>query len=256
MNFTLLLVIALGITGVVWFGVRIAERIRGASPEDRNAWLDILSSLFPVILVVLLIRSFVVEPFKIPSSSMLPTLKVGDFILVNKFEYGLRFPLLDWRFTDGDAPQRGDVIVFEYPRDESVDYIKRIVALPGDRVAFRDRQVFVNGEKVPTTLEGQYVFRGSGGRMIRAKRYQERVPAHAYHVLYTDEGQSREVSPAIRIPKGEYFVLGDNRDNSKDSRYWGTVPAENILGEAFLIWWSWNGYRNGPRWQRLGQWIP
>lgn len=256
MNFTLLLFIALGITGAVWVGVRVAERIQGTSPENRNGWLDLLSSLFPVILIVLAIRSFVVEPFKIPSASMLPTLQVGDFILVNKFEYGLRLPLAGWRLTDGDSPQRGDVIVFEYPRDESVDYIKRIVALPGDRIAFRDRHLFVNGEKVPLEFQDHYTYRTAGGRLVRAKRFQERMVAHSYRILYTEDASNREVASPVRIPEGEYFVMGDNRNNSKDSRYWGTVPAENILGKAVVIWWSWDGYRTHPRWNRLGQWIP
>ncbi len=252
MNFTRILVIALVVTGAIWIGVRIAERLRGTSSQQRSAWLDIPASLFPVILVVLLVRSFVVEPFKIPSSSMRPTLKVGDFILVNKFEYGLRIPLVGWRFTEGESPQRGDVIVFEYPRDESIDYIKRIVALPGDRVAFRDKHLFINGKQVPTSAKGRHVFRASENRRARAQRYEEQTSSHRYSVLYTEGRSYREINSPIRIPPGEYFVMGDNRNNSKDSRYWGTVPAENILGEAFLIWWSWDGYRNAPRWNRLG----
>ncbi|HKJ70777.1 MAG TPA: signal peptidase I [Gammaproteobacteria bacterium] len=256
MNFTLLLLILLLITGGVWLAGWAWGRARGLEPDQRPVVVEYARSLFPVILVVFLIRSFVVEPFKIPSGSMRPTLQVGDFLLVNKFEYGLRIPLVGWKLTDGDAPRRGDVIVFQYPRNESVDYIKRIVGLPGDRVAFHDHTVYVNGEPVPKNPEGPYSYRSKRGQTVHTQRFIERTDSHRYDVLYTRDKRGRTLYEPIKVPAGEYFVMGDNRDNSNDSRYWGYVPEENILGRAFVIWWSWDGYENSARWGRLGQWIP
>jgi len=256
MNFALLLLILLVVTGAVWLGGWIWGRARGLAAEERPAVVEYARSLFPVILVVFLIRSFVVEPFKIPSGSMRPTLQVGDFILVNKFEYGLRIPLAGWKITGGEDPQRGDVIVFQYPKNEGVDYIKRIVAGPGDRIAFRDHTLFVNGEAVPKTNQGPYSYRSKGGETVRAGRYLERTDHHQYEVLYSRNRDGRSLMEPVEVPTGSYFVMGDNRDHSNDSRYWGFVPAENILGRAFVIWWSWDGYENNARWDRLGQWIP
>ena len=256
MNFTLLLVILLAITGVTLLGARFHERRTGGTRENRHGLVELVASLFPVVLVVLLIRSFVAEPFKIPSGSMLPTLRVGDFILVNKFEYGLRVPLVGWFITDWTDPERGDVIVFQYPRDPSVDYIKRVVAVPGDRLALRNHTLYVNGQPVPRELQGTFTFTTNNGRQERAERFQEELGSHNYSVLYSQTSSGRTVPRPVRVPEGEYFVMGDNRDNSNDSRYWGTVPEANILGEAFLIWWSWSWENGSLRWSRLGQLIP
>jgi len=192
------------------------------------------------------------EPFKIPSGSMLPTLRVGDFILVNKFTYGLRVPIAGWELLDLGDPERGDVIVFQYPKDESVDYIKRIVAGPGDELVFRNQSLLVNGEPVAKAPVGPFVYQ-SHGRARYGNRIRETVNGGDYQVLYTRTGHGgRSVRKPYKVPEGEYFVMGDNRNNSNDSRYWGTVPEENILGRAFFIWWSWDGGENSPRWGRLG----
>ena len=253
MNFTLILIVLLIATGAIWLAGWAWGRVRGTG--EQSVVVEYARSLFPVILVVFLIRSFGVEPFKIPSGSMLPTLRVGDFILVNKFEYGLRVPLVGWKLTGGDEPERGDVIVFQYPRDPSVDYIKRIVGLPGDRIAFRDHTIFINGEPVPRKQSTRFAYRKEPGATVHGLRYQERTDHHRYNVLYTQGQNGRSIFEPLRVPEGEYFVMGDNRNNSNDSRYWGTVPESNILGEAFLIWWSWDGRANSPRWGRLGMWI-
>ncbi|WP_443081385.1 signal peptidase I [Thiohalorhabdus sp.] len=256
MNFTLILLLLLAVTGGIWLAGWAWGRLRGLSTEERSVVVDYARSLFPVILLVVLIRSFVVEPFKIPSGSMLPTLQVGDFILVNKFDYGLRIPLAGWKITDGSDPERGDVIVFQFPQNESVDFIKRIVALPGDEVAFRDRTLYVNGEPVPTSYEGRYVYRSQRGQQIQTQRFQERTDHHRYAVVYDTQKRGRTLIEPVEVPPGEYFVMGDNRNHSNDSRYWGAVPEENVLGQAFVIWWSWDGYANNARWSRLGTWIP
>ncbi|MFP4559794.1 MAG: signal peptidase I [Thiohalorhabdus sp.] len=255
MNFTLLLVVLLLATGAVWLGGWLYQRLRGRGGEGHPVVVEYARSLFPVILVVLLIRSFVVEPFKIPSGSMLPTLRIGDFILVNKFEYGLRLPLAGYKLTEGSAPERGDVIVFQFPEDRGVDYIKRIVAVPGDRLEFRDDTLVVNGEPVPRTADGRFSYREPREGTVHANRFEERTDEHRYHVLYTENRQGRSINEPIRVPEGQYFVMGDNRDNSNDSRFWGTVPERNILGKAFMIWWSWDGQENAPRWGRLGDWV-
>lgn len=252
MNFTWWLLMAVLATGAFWAGERVYRRVRGLQAHQIPGWADTVSSLFPVILAVFLIRSFLVEPFKIPSGSMLPTLRVGDFILVNKFTYGLRVPLAGWELLDLGDPERGDVIVFQYPKDPSVDYIKRVVAGPGDEVVFRSQTLVVNGEPVAKDSAGAFAYEGKG-RTRYGNRFREQVDGRDYQVLYTRAGNGgREVREPVRVPEGEYFVMGDNRNNSNDSRYWGTVPEENILGRAFFIWWSWDGRENSPRWQRLG----
>lgn len=252
MSFTLLLVVLLVVSGGIWLGYWIYCRVHHVNIVPPPRIVDYARSFFPVILLVFLIRSFVVEPFKIPSGSMLPTLRVGDFILVNKFAYGLRIPLLGWELTEGKSPQRGDIVVFQYPPNPSVDYIKRVVATPQDTLAFRGNDVVVNKQVVPNKFVDWFSYRNSHGSVQQAKLFLEHVDSHPYRVIYTPNQSGRHISHAIRIPPEEYFVMGDNRDNSNDSRYWGTVPEENILGEAFLVWWSWDGWENAPRWQRLG----
>ena len=207
-------------------------------------------SFFPVILVVLLLRSFVVEPFRIPSGSMMPTLLVGDFILVNKFAYGLRWPVLNQKFLDIGEPERGDVMVFRFPRDASIDYIKRVIALPGDQVDYRDKTVYVNGEPLEQTSLGDYV--GDNGEPTGLLEAVEQVDdEHEHSILINprtgDFPRSCGVLARgpVTVPEGDYFVMGDNRDNSNDGRCWGFVPEENLVGKAFAIWMSWDGNRDG-----------
>jgi signal peptidase I len=202
-----------------------------------------------VILIVFLLRSFLVEPFKIPSGSMIPTLLIGDFILVNKFTYGIRLPVANVKVLDLGAPKRGDVMVFRFPDDPSLDYIKRVVGLPGDRIEYRNKRLIVNGVTVPVQRADDYLSRE---RMQYSRRYVEQVNGTQYEVLVDDElpasVQPSTVFPApgncnyntsgivCTVPAGHYFVMGDNRDNSSDSRVWGFVPDQNIVGKAFFIW--------------------
>ncbi|MEA1051699.1 signal peptidase I [Lamprobacter modestohalophilus] len=207
-------------------------------------------SFFPVILVVLLLRSFVVEPFRIPSGSMMPTLLVGDFILVNKFSYGLRLPVLNTKFVELGEPERGDVMVFRFPRDESVDYIKRVIALPGDQVYYRDKTIYVNGEPLEQVPLGDYI--DENGRPTGLIEAVEEVGDEREHEILInprtgDFPRSCGVLARgpVTVPEGMYFVMGDNRDNSNDGRCWGFVPEENLVGKAFAIWMSWDGNRDG-----------
>jgi len=208
-------------------------------------------SFFPVILIVLLLRSFVVEPFRIPSGSMMPTLLVGDFILVNKFSYGLRLPVVHTEFLDLGEPERGDVIVFRFPQQESIDYIKRVVGVPGDRIQYRNKTLYVNGEAVPKLPIGRYVGEGSGRGHTGAALALETLDGVEHQILINPRsgdmprGCDILARGPVTVPEGHYFVMGDNRDNSNDSRCWGFVPEENLVGKAFVIWMNWDRQRGG-----------
>jgi signal peptidase I len=220
-------------------------------PAKEPLVVEYAKSFFPVIFAVLILRSFVVEPFRIPSGSMMPTLLVGDFILVNKFSYGLRWPVLNSKFMEIGEPERGDVVVFRYPLDESVDYIKRVVGVPGDALYYRDKQLLINGEVVATMPLGSYQGVGAGKRLTGASLAMENLTGVKHDILFNprvpDFAPGCRVLSAgpIRIPQGHYFVMGDNRDNSNDSRCWGLVPEANLVGKDFAIWMSWDGERAG-----------
>ncbi len=207
-------------------------------------------SFFPIILVVLLLRSFIVEPFRIPSASMMPTLQVGDFILVSKYAYGVRLPLLGTKVVDVGEPQRGDVVVFRFPKDPSVDYIKRVVGLPGDRIGYFDKVVYVNGEPAKQTPLGTYTGVGSSLSLSGASLRLEQLDGVQHRILI--QNRRRLGEGEYIVPEGHYFVMGDNRDNSNDSRFWGTVPEENLVGRAFMIWMNWDPVKGGITWERIG----
>lgn len=210
----------------------VAEKV--ATPRRKSLVREYSEAIIVAVLLALVIRAFVVQAFTIPSGSMMDTLLVGDYILVNKFLFGPEIPFTDTHLPGLRAPARGDIIVFKYPNDESRDFIKRIVAVGGETVQVLDNRAFVNGQP----LEEPYVRPGS----IPA------APSGHCGYLYSCE-------PTV-VPPGAYFVMGDNRDNSQDSRYWGFVKREKIRGKAFLIYWSWNGDRHWLRWRRLGNWLP
>ncbi len=245
-------------TGVVWAidhflfrRKRLARNIEAREPVV----VEYCRSFFPVILAVLLIRSFIAEPFRIPSGSMMPTLLIGDFILVNKFAYGVRLPVLNTRIIEVGDPQRGDVIVFRFPDDPSDDYIKRVIGVPGDQIAYRDKTVYVNGVAVGQDEIGSYEGAGSGVDMTGSVLKTERLPG-AEHQILQDRRRIGGFYPAHEGPwtvkDGEYFVLGDNRDHSQDSRFWGFVPEANLVGKAFLIWMNWDGRNGGVEFSRIG----
>lgn len=247
LDFATVLFIAALVTGVIWaLDARIwAPRRRAAGVDREPVVVDYARSFFPLIVIVLVLRSFIGEPFRIPSGSMLPTLAVGDFILVDKFSYGIRLPVINRKVIDVGAPERGEVAVFRYPLDPRVDFIKRIVGLPGDRIEYRDKQLFVNGEPVPQSFLGPF-----GAYPVHAlQRHGETLGDNEYETLVMP---GRERGPLeFVVPDGEYFVMGDNRDNSNDSRDWGTVPDANLVGRAVLVWMSW-APGEGPVWSRIG----
>jgi signal peptidase I len=249
MSFALFLLILLVVTGLVWLLDYCLLRKRRSAEKPQPWWVEYSISFFPVILIVFLLRSFLVEPFKIPSGSMIPTLLVGDFILVNKFAYGIRIPVWNRKVLGIGDPGRGDVMVFRYPEDPSYDYIKRVVGLPGDRVEYRNKRLTINGQPVPVRRVEDYLSRE---RMQFTPRFIERLGGVEHEVLVEDDAPAfvpmARAFPfsenctynmngmACTVPPGHYFMMGDNRDNSADSRVWGFVPDENIVGKAFFIW--------------------
>jgi signal peptidase I len=282
-NFALLLFLATVVTGVYWVAERFyflpqrqnaaalleasdvkrredlgkmgINQVDGNMAEAKNRvlmqpwWLDWTAGLFPVIISVFFLRSFLVEPFKIPSGSMIPTLLVGDLILVNKFTYGLRLPVLNVKITEGTAPQRGDVMVFRYPPKPSLDYIKRVVGLPGDTVAYINKRLTINGQPVATNTLPEFF---DGDAMRYFKQFEEALGDKKHNLLNDDERPAfvpgadnfagrdgclySVEGVTCKVPQGHYFMMGDNRDNSLDSRYWGFVPEKNIVGRAFFVW--------------------
>ena len=284
-NFALLLFLATVVTGVYWLAERLyflpqrkraAEQLQVSVTQRRSElssqglrtdevdldkarnslllqpwWLDWTAGLFPVIVVVFVLRSFLFEPFKIPSGSMIPTLMINDLILVNKFHYGVRLPVLNTKIFDNHSPERGDVMVFRYPPKPSLDYIKRVVGLPGDEVAYLNKKLSVNGKPLDKTALPEFFDEDA---LRYTKQYQE-VAADGqrkYRILNEDDRpsfvQATEDFPfrencryssegvVCKVPPGHYFMMGDNRDNSMDSRYWGFVPEKNIVGKAFFVW--------------------
>jgi signal peptidase I len=249
MSFALFLLTLLLVTGAVWLLDKFVLRKRRADGAKEPWWVEYSVSFFPVILIVFFLRSFLVEPFKIPSTSMVPTLVVGDFILVNKFTYGIRLPVANVKIVDINSPERGDVMVFRYPEDTSLDYIKRVVGLPGDRIEYRNKRLTVNGTEVAMRRLDDYLSRE---RMQFSRRYAEKFGDREHEILIEEEAPA--YYPQIRafphagncnyntqglactVPPGHYFMMGDNRDNSSDSRVWGFVPDQNIVGKAFFIW--------------------
>ncbi|MCE7506414.1 signal peptidase I [Polynucleobacter sp. IMCC30063] len=255
MNFALILFILVIATGIAWVANRFyfAPRRIAAGDQRVPLWVEYSASFFPVICAVFFLRSFLFEPFKIPSGSMIPTLQIGDFILVNKFTYGIRLPVINRKVVELGTPKRGDVVVFRYPRDESVDYIKRVVAIPGDVIEYQNKRLIINGEPLLYSGGAPYL---DPENMRYEKEFTETYPANlggVVHKILNDPERTTgvfqpEKFPGIehcqyqssgmtcKVPAGHYFAMGDNRDNSADSRFWGFVPDQNIVGRAFFVW--------------------
>jgi signal peptidase I len=287
-DFSLVLVVITGVSGVVWAldawwlrprrlaAARAAARPAEALPEP--ATVDYARSFFPVAAVLLVLRSFLFEPYRIPSDSMMPTLLDGDFIVVSKYSYGLRLPVTHSKLTEGSKPSRGDVVVFRFPQDPGVNYIKRVVGLPGDLVEVRNDRLIVNGEPVPFREMGRY----SDGCYLNMRVAEESLGESSHQVLHCSSPDGIAVPPmpgcnrrieqsylcneasapgsgdagdqALRVPEGSYLMVGDNRDNSYDGRYWGFVDEALLVGKATRIWFNWDLQRSsGPDWSRIGQ---
>jgi signal peptidase I len=274
-NLELVLVIGTLLTGGIWLFDRFVWRPRRMSaalanpsaatedvahtapsqaPASQDPWyVEYSKSFFPVLLIVLVVRGFVVDQFRIPSGSMMPTLLVGDFILVNKFAYGLHLPVLNTKFIETDDPKRGDVVVFRYPENPSEDYIKRVVGLPGDHITYYNKVLYINGKRCPQQLLGEYEGvgsdTGSGDELV----FREKL-GDVTHKMLIEPGNP-SMNGEYVIPPDEYFVMGDNRDNSNDSRYWGFVPDANLIGKAFMIWLNWDLAGGAFDYTRIGEQI-
>lgn len=251
-NFELILFYATLITGLIsLFDILfLAKRRPVTATGEREApsfIIDYARSFFPVLLIVFLLRSFLYEPFRIPSGSLEPTLLTGDFILVNKFDYGTRLPVVHKKLFGSGVPQRGDIIVFRWPPNPSVDFIKRVIGVPGDKISYINKEVFVNGQKIPqeylttTTVNDE-------GVEFQAQEKEENLLGVKHHIYINPKKSTRDFRDIV-VPQGQYFVLGDNRDASADSRYWGFVPDKNIVGKAVLVWMSWDSDK--PLWDRI-----
>jgi signal peptidase I len=261
-DFALLLVILTAFTGIVYGLDRLLfakRRLARRGPDAPEPMLvEYCRSFFPVILFVLLIRSFLAEPFRIPSGSMMPTLLIGDYILVNKFAYGIRLPVLNTVLIDTGKPKRGDIAVFKYPGDgpadpeRGSDYIKRVIGVPGDVVEFRDNIITINGEPVPQQHVGNWTHDrdrpDQKGWFLR----REMLPGREHEILQEPVPPRRWQVERWEVPPGQYFVMGDNRDNSKDSRFWGMVPEANLVGRAFFIWMNFDSQYGDPEFSRIG----
>ncbi len=251
-DFAAALLLAAVLTGagyladVLWLAKR--RQVDGAEQEPGKL-VEFCRSFFPVILIVLLLRSFLIEPFRIPSGSMIPTLHVGDFILVNKFSYGLRMPAFHGMLLPLGEPERGDVVVFRFPEDPSKDFIKRVVGLPGDRIRYQGKQLTINGVPMTQKTSGYYSA-DAAGRAIIAEERVEDLGTVEHKILINPSRPDDD--GAFEVPAGHYFMMGDNRDGSDDSRRWGFVPERNLVGKAFMIWMSWDGQRNRPALDRIG----
>jgi signal peptidase I len=257
-DFAAVLLIAAILTGLIWLWDARWARLRRTSGAAEPIVVDMARAFFPVIIVVFLIRSFWVEPFKIPSGSMKPTLLVGDFILVNKYTYGIRLPVLNKKVVEVNPVARGDVVVFRYPVDPSVDYIKRVVGTPGDVVEFRNKRLKINGGEVPVQATGFYT--DAEVNYMRLPAFLEKLNSKAHRMMvvptqpvvnlaevrqfpYRDNCEYNDDGFRCTVPPGHYFMMGDNRDQSSDSRYWGFVPDDHIKGRAFLVWMNFGDFK-------------
>lgn len=263
-NFTLLLVVLTLLSGLIWLIDSLLfrkKRMDRAVQADAGQVVrepiavEYSRSLFPVLLVVLLFRSFLFEPFKIPSGSMIPTLLVGDFILVNKYAYGLRLPVFHKKFVSIGEPERGDVIVFRKPGEEHVSFIKRLVGLPGDTISYRNKRLYINGEAVKVEEAGRYTSQDVKCATPRrdAVRYIETLGDAEHEILLHESSGSRDGQWVV--PQGQYFAMGDNRDRSNDSREWGFIPEENLMGRAVGIWLNFDMNKGCGDMSRVGEGI-
>lgn len=246
----LALVVATLLSGFIWLVYWLVTRNRRDEERGEPALVEYARSFFPVLLAVLLLRSFLFEPFRIPSGSMLPTLEIGDFILVNKFDYGLRLPLLHTRIVDIGEPRRGDVVVFRYPENPKVDYIKRLIGLPGDVVEWDNKDLKINGVAIPRIAVGPYTALDQNHTLHDTFRLREDLLGVEHDILVLPGTMGRQGS--MTIPEGSYFVMGDNRDMSNDSRYWGVVPEANLVGKATYVWMHLNLGGDGFKFSRIG----
>jgi signal peptidase I len=222
------------------------RKARGA----KDPWIaEYAKSFFPVLLLVLLVRSFIIQPYRVPTGSLEPTVLPGDFIVVKQFSYGLRLPVLNTKIFGIGEPKRGDIALFRFPKDPSTLYVKRVIGLPGDHIEYKNKILFINGvvatqEKVGLDLDVEHSF------AVPVERRSENLLGIKHQIFVNNEISAQDV--VVTVPAGQYFMMGDNRDDSDDSRDWGFVPEANLVGPAFGVWMSWDAQENKVRWSRIG----
>lgn len=254
LDFEVILFYAVLISGVLALFdiVFLASRRKRKNIEKPSIIFDYARSFFPVLLIVFLLRSFLYEQFRIPSGSLKPTLLVGDFPLINKYIYGIRLPMVHKKIIDRGTPQRGDIMVLRWPANPSIYFIKRVIGLPGDHISYTNKKLIINGHEIPLTYEKEGTDSDDGQNSWKVSQYQEDLLGVKHSIYLIPDRTSMDFKDII-VPQGMYFVLGDNRDDSGDSRYWGFVPDENIVGKAEYILLSWDSQKHMPRWDRIGK---
>lgn len=247
MNFALILVVLSFITGFIYLLDIAFWQKKRTKDQKPNKIIEYSRSFFPVFFIVLILRSFLIEPFRIPSGSLEPTLLVGDFVAVNKFAYGLRLPVLEQKIIPIANPKTGQVAVFRWPPDPSYDYIKRVIGVPGDKISYHNKVLTINGQQAKQTFVG-YATDESSGKPV--SHYKENLNGVVHDIFVRNDVPAVDFD--IVVPTGNYFMMGDNRDDSADSRFWGYVPDSYLRGKAFLVWMSWNSKVDNIRWSKIG----
>lgn len=250
MNFALILVVLSALTGFIYL-LDLAFWAKKRTPDQKpGRIIEYSRSFFPVFFIVLLLRSFLVEPFRIPSGSLEPTLLVGDFVAVNKFAYGFRLPVWEKKVVSIANPKTGEIAVFRWPPSPSYDYIKRVIGVPGDKISYHNKILSINGITAKQTFV-EYTMDESSGRAVT--KYKEDLNGVVHDVFIRSDVPAVDFD--VVVPEGNYFMMGDNRDDSADSRFWGFVPDNYLRGKAFLVWMSWNGKADTVRWSKIGRLI-
>lgn len=250
MNFALILVVLSAITGFIALLDMVFWAKKRSADQQPNKLIEYAYSFFPVFFVVLMLRSFLIEPFRIPTGSLEPTLLVGDFVAVNKFAYGLRLPVLESKIIPIADPKNGEIAVFRWPPEPSYDYIKRVIGIPGDKISYHNKKLSINGKEATQTFV-EYTVDESSGKAVA--KYKENLLGRVHDIFVRPDVPAVDFD--IVVPEGHYFMMGDNRDDSADSRYWGFVPESYLRGKAFLVWMSWNGNADNVRWSKIGKLI-
>lgn len=248
MNFALILTILTLVTGLIYLLDILFFSRKRPKEKHPSKIIEYARSFFPVFLIVLIIRSFLIEPFRIPSGSLEPTLLVGDFLAVNKFAYGLRLPVVEKKVISIANPKTGEIAIFRWPPNPSFDYIKRVIGVPGDHIVYHNKVLTINGKEMPQTFI-EYTTDESSGRPVA--KYQEDLNGVKHDIFIRKDMEPVDVD--VIVPPNNYFMMGDNRDDSADSRFWGFVPNSYLRGKAMLIWLSWNGKTYNVRWNRIGK---
>ena len=251
MNFELMLTALVLVSGAIALIDKLYLAPKRAKNHSKPVIIEYACSFFPILLLVFVIRSFIIEPFRIPSGSLKPNLLVGDFVLTNKYIYGLRLPVLGTTLIPVSVPQRGDIVVFRWPPDASIDYIKRVIGLPGDHISYINKMLYINGQPAPQEFQNQTFDNNENSSSWAVEQKQEDLLG-LKHTIYIRPDVIANDFDNIVVPPHHYFMMGDNRDDSFDSRGWGFVPEKNLVGKAILVWFSWNNEVNSIRWNRIG----